>query len=232
MPARARWWCRSSPRTDARAGVAHNAGMTIALLLLVAYLLGSLSGSLLLGRLRGVDIRTLGSGNAGGTNALRTQGWKFALGTVLVDLGKGVLAARLAIEFGAGAAWLPYAAAGAAVLGHVWPVFHGFRGGKGAGTLVGALLVLWPVSVLVVIGSWLLVLTTTGYVGLSTIIAGLSLVPLALLTDAPAERLVFAVAAALFLVFTHRSNLARLRAGNESRFERARIWSRLLRSRA
>lgn len=206
--------------------------MTHALILLVAYLLGSLSGSLLLGRLRGVDIRTLGSGNAGGTNALRTQGWKFALGTVLVDLGKGVLAAWLAIEFGGGAAWLPYAAAGAAVLGHVWPVFHGFRGGKGAGTLVGALLVLWPVSVLVVIGSWLLVLTTTGYVGLSTIIAGLSLVPLALLTDAPAERLVFAVAAALFLVFTHRSNLARLRAGNESRFERARIWSRLLRSRA
>lgn len=206
--------------------------MTHALILLVAYLLGSLSGSLLLGRLRGVDIRTLGSGNAGGTNALRTQGWKFALGTVLVDLGKGVLAAWLAIEFGAGAAWLPYAAAGAAVLGHVWPVFHGFRGGKGAGTLVGALLVLWPVSVLVVIGSWLLVLTTTGYVGLSTIIAGLSLVPLALLTDAPAERLVFAVAAALFLVFTHRSNLARLSAGNESRFERARIWSRLLRSRA
>ena len=66
--------------------------MTSALLIIAAYLLGSLSGSLLLGRLRGVDIRTLGSGNAGGTNALRTQGWKFALGTVLVDVGKGVLA--------------------------------------------------------------------------------------------------------------------------------------------
>ena len=121
---------------------------------------------------------------------------------------------------------------GAAVLGHVWPVFHGFRGGKGAGTLVGALLLLWPPAVAVVIGTWLLVLTATGYVGLSTIVAGLSLVPLALLTDAPAERLVFALAAAAFLVFTHRSNLARLRAGTESRFERVRVWNRLRRSRA
>ncbi|PRH82908.1 glycerol-3-phosphate 1-O-acyltransferase PlsY [Arenimonas caeni] len=206
--------------------------MIAALILVAAYLLGSLSGSLLLGRLRGVDIRTLGSGNAGGTNALRTQGWKFALGTVLVDLGKGVLAAWLALRFGGGLAWLPYAAAGAAVLGHVYPVFHGFRGGKGAGTLVGALLLLWPLSVVVVVGTWLLALTATGYVGLSTILAGLALVPLALLTDAPPERLGFAVAAAAFLVFTHRSNLARLRAGTESRFERVRIWARLRRGRA
>jgi glycerol-3-phosphate acyltransferase PlsY len=206
--------------------------MIVALVLLVAYLLGSLSGSLLLGRLRGVDIRTLGSGNAGGTNALRTQGWKFALGTVLVDIGKGVLAVWLAWRIGAGLAWLPYAAAGAAVLGHVWPVFHGFRGGKGAGTLVGALLLLWPLSVAVLVGTWLLVLTVTGYVGLSTILAGLALVPLALLTDAPPERLAFAAGAALFLVFTHRANLARLRAGTESRFERVRLWSRLRRGRA
>lgn len=206
--------------------------MIAALVLFAAYLLGSLSGSLLLGRLRGVDIRTLGSGNAGGTNALRTQGWKFALGTVLVDIGKGVLAVWLAWRFGGALAWLPYAAAGAAVLGHVYPVFHGFRGGKGAGTLVGALLLLWPLSVAVLIGTWLLVLSVGGYVGLSTILAGVALVPLALFTDAPPERLVFAVAAALFLVFTHRSNLARLRAGTEARFERARIWTRLRGSRA
>ena len=133
--------------------------MTDVLPILAAYLLGSFSGSLLLGRLRGVDIRTLGSGNAGGTNALRTQGWKFALGTVLVDVGKGVLAVWLALRFGGGEAWLPYATAAAAILGHVYPVFHGFRGGKGAGTLVGALLLAWPVSVAVLIGMWLLVLT-------------------------------------------------------------------------
>src|SRR4249919_393222 len=99
------------------------------LLLFVAYLLGSLSGSLLLGRLRGVDIRTQGSGNAGGTNALRTQGWRFALGTVLVDVGKGALAAWLARRFGHDHWTL--AVVLAAIAGHVWPVFHGFRGGKG-----------------------------------------------------------------------------------------------------
>jgi glycerol-3-phosphate acyltransferase PlsY len=206
--------------------------MTAALLIVVAYLLGSLSGSLLLGRLRGVDIRTLGSGNAGGTNALRTQGWKFALGTVLVDVGKGALAVWLALRMGTGEAWLPYAAGLAAVLGHVWPVFHGFRGGKGAGTLVGALLVLWPLAVLVLVGAWLLVLTASGYVGLSTILAAATLVPLAWLTDADPLRSGFALVLALFIVFTHRANLARLRAGNEARFERARLWTRLRRKAA
>lgn len=200
--------------------------MIPALILVVAYLLGSLSGSLLLGRLRGVDIRQLGSGNAGGTNALRTQGWKFALGTVLVDVGKGALAAWLALRFGGGSPWLPWAAAGAAVLGHVYPVFHGFRGGKGAGTLVGVLLVLWPLAVVLMIASWVLVLVLTGYVGLSTIIAGATLVPLALWADASTPATVFAVALALFLVFTHRANLARLRAGTEARFERVRLLRR------
>lgn len=200
--------------------------MLIVLILLAAYLLGSLSGSLLLGRLRGVDIRRLGSGNAGGTNALRTQGWKFALGTVLVDVGKGALAAWLALRFGGGIAWLPYAAGGAAMLGHVYPVFHGFRGGKGAGTLVGVLLVLWPLAVVVMIGAWLLVLAASGYVGLSTVLAGIGLVPLALATQAGPARLVFVLGVAVFLVFTHRSNLARLRAGTEPRFERARLLRR------
>ena len=200
--------------------------MSAALLILIAYLLGSLSGSLLLGRLRGVDIRQHGSGNAGGTNALRTQGWRFALGTVLVDVGKAVLAVWLAQRFGVGTAWVPWAAGLAAVLGHVWPVFHGFRGGKGAGTLVGALLMLWPMSVAVLIGTWLLVLTATGYVGLATVLAAASLVPLALATGAGTLALAFSVLMAVFILFTHRGNIARLRAGVEPRFERARIWSR------
>ena len=206
--------------------------MSAVSLLLIAYLLGSLSGSLLIGRLRGVDIRRQGSGNAGGTNALRTQGWKFALGTVLIDVGKGVLAVWLARRFGAGLAWLPFAAALAAVVGHVYPLFHGFRGGKGAGTLVGALLVLWPLALAVLVGTWLLVLAATGYVGLSTVLAGLTLVPLALATGAGPVALAFSIAIAAFLVFTHRSNLARLRAGTEHRFERVRLFSRLRRGRA
>ena len=190
--------------------------------LLVAYLLGSVSGSLLLGRLRGVDIRQQGSGNAGGTNALRTQGWKFALGVVVIDIAKGALAAWLALRFAPTGAALSvtghgYAAAALAVVGHVWPIWHGFRGGKGAATAVGGLLVLWPWVVPALLLAWLLVLVSTGYVGLSTVLAAASLVPAALLGGASPERTAFALAMALFLLFTHRANLARLRAGTESR---------------
>jgi acyl phosphate:glycerol-3-phosphate acyltransferase len=200
-------------------------------LIVVAYLLGSLSGSLLLGKLRGVDIRTQGSGNAGGTNAFRTQGAKFAIGVVVVDIGKGALAAWLGLRFaqGAHAAWLPYAAAFAAVIGHVWPLWHGFRGGKGAATAVGGVLVLWPAAVPLLFAVWLLSLTLSGYVGLSTVLAGMSIAVLALLTHADTSRLAFSIGIAALLLFTHRANLARLRAGTESRFEKARLLHRLAR---
>ena len=208
--------------------------LTAAILVLIAYLLGSFSGSLLIGRLRGVDIRNVGSGNAGGTNALRTQGPWFALATVAIDIGKGALAAWLGLRFtpagltptGLSAAW-PYACAFAATLGHVWPVFHGFRGGKGAATLVGGLAVLWPQCLLPTLLVWLLVLALGGYVGLATMLAGLSLVPQALLAGDDPLRLGYATLCALFLVFTHRANIARLRAGTESRFERVRVFARL-----
>ena len=199
-------------------------------LLLAAYLLGSISGSLLLGKLRGVDIRTIGSGNAGGSNALRTQGLKFALGTVLVDIGKGALASWLAWRFlpdAVSPAWL-YACVLAAVAGHVWPLFHGFRGGKGAATLVGGLAVVWPQALLPVFIVWLLSLAWGGYVGLATMLAGVSLVLVALVEGSDAIRLGFSVVAAVLLVFTHRSNIARLREGTESRSERVRVLGRWL----
>jgi acyl phosphate:glycerol-3-phosphate acyltransferase len=198
---------------------------------LTAYLLGSLSGSLLLGKLRGVDIRTQGSGNAGGTNAFRTQGATFALGVVVIDIGKGALAAWLGMRFfqGIHTTWLPYATALAAAIGHVWPIWHGFRGGKGAATVVGGVLVLWPPAVPVLLAVWLCTLILTGYVGLSTILAGVSIAVLALATHADPSRLVFSVAAAVLLLFTHRANLARLRTGTESRFEKARLLHRLTR---
>lgn len=203
-------------------------------LLLCAYLLGSVSGSLLLGRLRGVDIRRHGSGNAGGTNALRTLGWRFALGVVAIDLGKGALAAWLALRFAPLGLALDvtahgYAAAACAVVGHVWPLWHGFRGGKGAATAVGGLLMLWPWSIGVLLPVWMLVLVATGYVGLSTVLAALALPVLAWGTDAEPARLWFSMFAALFIAFTHRANLQRLRQGTESRFERARLLHRLRR---
>ena len=212
--------------------MAHNGAMLIVCtLLLLAYLLGSVSGSLTLGRLRGVDIRTQGSGNAGGTNAFRTQGAKFALGVVLVDIGKGALAAWLALRFAPMEGPLSPRALGflatlAAASGHVWPIWHGFRGGKGVGTLLGGVAVLWPLALLPLFLVWLGVLVATGYVGLASIIATPCLVPLAwwMHADRPAQ--MFAAAAAALVLFTHRANMQRLRAGTESRFERVRVWRR------
>lgn len=205
---------------------------------LIAYLLGSFSGSLILGRLVGVDIRSRGSGNAGGTNAFRTLGWRFALGVVAIDIGKGALAAWLGLLLhGPGlplsASGLGFACALLAAIGHTWPVFFGFRGGKGAGTLVGGLIVLWPLSIPPLLLVWLLLLSTTGYVGLATVCAALALIPAALLLpEASQERSLFALIAAGFIVFTHRINLVRLAAGSEHRFERARVLARLFSPRA
>lgn len=209
----------------------------VALVLLAAYLLGSLSGSLLLGRLRGVDIRTLGSGNAGGTNAFRTQGAAFALGVVAIDIGKGALAAWLALQ--AGAQWfepaqaraLGWSAALAATVGHVWPLWHGFRGGKGAATAMGGVVVLWPQVAPALLGLWVLTLILSGYAGLSTVLAGLALAAAALLLPEAGEPLrpAFCAAIGLLLVYTHRGNLRRLRLGTESRFDKARLLHRMRR---
>ena len=201
--------------------------------LVLAYLIGSLSGSLLLGRIVGVDIRSCGSGNAGGTNAFRTLGWRFALAVVAIDIGKGALAAWIGVSLHNQDAPVTAAAAGflcllLAIVGHTWPVFFGFRGGKGAGTLVGGLLLLWPLVIGPILLVWLLLLTTTGYVGLATVCAALGLIPAAyLLPEASNERMLFVIIAALFIAFTHRANLRRLSAGTESRFERARVLTRL-----
>lgn len=201
--------------------------------ILLGYLLGSISGSLLLGRLRGVDIRQQGSGNAGGTNALRTQGPWFALGVVVIDVGKSALAAWLGgwgIADERHALVMGLLAGAGAAAGHVWPLYFGFRGGKGVAAVLGALLVLWPVGVLTMLGVALLVLTTTGYVGLSSIMASASLIPAAVLYAPEPHRPVWIVAAVVvagFVLFTHRSNVQRLRAGTEHRFEKVRVLGRL-----
>ena len=203
--------------------------------LVLAYLIGSVSGSLLLGRLKHVDIRTMGSGNAGGTNAFRTQGLVFALGVVLIDVGKALLATALVPGLGRAAEAgllsgqaLQLACAGAVILGHCYPLYHGFRGGKGAATTVGCLLVIAPWLLAPMLLTWLLVLAVSGYVGLATVVAGFSLVPAAWLVFGPSPVLVFTVAVALFMTFTHRGNLSRMREGTEGRFNRPRLarWLR------
>jgi len=204
--------------------------------IVLAYLLGSLSGSLLIGRMRGVDIRRQGSGNAGGTNALRTQGWRFALCVVAIDVGKGSAAAWLGLHVAAAApapldaSYAQGALCGfAAVVGHCWPLFFGFRGGKGAATAVGAVIVLAPLPVVPLVAVWALVLIATGYVGLATIISAIAFALLAAATSAAPALVAFAVAVALLIVFTHRGNIERLVRGTEYRFDKARVLHRLLR---
>jgi glycerol-3-phosphate acyltransferase PlsY len=209
--------------------------MLVLLEALAAYLLGSVSGSLVMGAFRHVDIRESGSGNAGGTNALRTQGWRFALGVVLIDVGKGALAAGLLPWLGAALAapgavpaWAPLVCGFMAVVGHCYPVWPGLRGGRGAATAVGALLFIQPVVLIPMILAWLVVLVVTGWVGLATIVSALTLIPSFYALDAARADFVFSIALALFLVVMHRSNIRRLLAGAENRFERIRIvnWFR------
>ncbi len=197
---------------------------------LMAYLLGTLLGSLLLGRLRGVDIRALGSGNAGATNALRTQGALFGLAVLAFDILKGVVAVRLIpAAHGAGAdpgvsrEWLTLACGCAVIVGHVFPVWFDFRGGKGVATVVGVLGALQPWLLLPLISIWLAVLVLTGFVGLASMLAGVGLV-LAVYLREPANGplLAFCVTVTAFVIYTHRGNIARMRAGTENRARR--VW--------
>jgi len=199
---------------------------------LIAYLLGSVIGSLLLGGLRGVDIREQGSGNAGGTNALRTQGWKFALGVVVVDVGKAILAVgvlpgldlpMIGIDPSVARDWLIAAGATAVVVGHVYPVWYEFRGGKGAATLIGAVAVVAPAALVPVVVVWLACVVFTGYVGLGTMLGTATLPVYFAATESGSEALlVFGVLMAAFIVYTHRSNIERMRQGNENRARR--LW--------
>ena len=198
---------------------------------LLAYLIGSLSGALLLGRRRGVDIRNQGSGNAGGTNALRTQGWRFAAGVAGIDVLKGAIAALLGLWWASGLGWKPEAqgcvCAFAAIVGHVWPLYFGFRGGKGVATAAGALLVLCPPALLLGLLVWALLLALFGYVSLASVVAVATAVPFAVLAGSGAL-VWFALATAVLIAFTHRANVQRLFDGKEHRFEQARVLGRAL----
>jgi acyl phosphate:glycerol-3-phosphate acyltransferase len=211
----------------------------LGLKLTLAYLIGSVIGSLVVGYFRGgVDIRTVGSGNAGGTNALRTQGKAFAFWVMVIDIGKGILAAAVIPDLDVpGVGFDPeidrglvlYGVAFAAIVGHVFPIWFGFRGGKGGATAAGLVLYLAPTVGIAVIGVWLVVVALTGFVGLATIIAGLAAVAVVGLTLLPAEPGLFAFACctAALLVYTHRGNIRRMLNGTEPRFSRP-VVSRLL----
>ncbi|MGH8219241.1 MAG: glycerol-3-phosphate 1-O-acyltransferase PlsY [Steroidobacteraceae bacterium] len=203
----------------------------LALKTLFSYLLGSLLGGVLLGRLAGrADIRSLGSGNPGSTNALRSHGKLFALGVAVIDVGKGWLATRMVPAFtlplppstGTVHDWLPCACGMAVMLGHVYPVWFGFRGGKGVATFFGAVIGVAPRLALAPLAVWAGTLLAIGYVGLASIVAAASL-PLLIAADRLAWNrplLVFALFAAVLIAITHRTNMARMLEGREPRARR------------
>jgi glycerol-3-phosphate acyltransferase PlsY len=187
-----------------------------ALLVGVAYLLGSLSFAVLLvRRATGKDIRREGSGNAGATNVLRSHGKGLALAVAVLDIAKGAVAVVLVRGVTADPRYAA-AAAFAAVLGHVFPLYYGFRGGKGVATAVGAFGVLTPVPTLICVAAFVAVVAVTRFVSLGSIVGLVLLPPVAGgFFHASSPVVVAAAATAALVVVKHRENLKRLVAGTE-----------------
>ncbi|MHA7834128.1 MAG: glycerol-3-phosphate 1-O-acyltransferase PlsY [Algiphilus sp.] len=216
-----------------------SAWVAFALTAVLGYLLGTVVGGPLVASLRGIRLRETGSGNIGATNALRTGGVRMALPVLLIDVLKGVAAVTLLpLWLGAFAdpQRLAFVAGVAAALGHCYPVWMGFHGGKGVATLVGVFAVLLPGVFAALLAVFLLVVLSTGYVGAASMLAACAAVVVVLIAPAtalPAGSLPFVLAMAALVLFKHRDNLARLRNGTETRMERLaliRQWMRKHRS--
>ncbi len=215
--------------------------LELLLLVLIAYVVGSTPTSIIVSKLKyKTDIREHGSGNAGATNVFRTFGWKPALFVTLVDIFKGWLPAYIAghlnsesILFASNSDVLMIIGGFAAVLGHTYTVFAGFKGGKGVGTAAGMLIALFPIALPICILVFILTLLITGIVSLGSMLAATAL-PITLFIieglnpDAQISLTlrVFALMIPIFIIFTHRSNIKRMLEGTENRFEKARIFKK------
>lgn len=187
-------------------------------LVVLAYLLGSISSGLLIARVYGgADLRRSGSGNIGATNVVRTLGKTAGILTLLGDGAKGLVAVLGAQAWGQ-ASMLPALAAVAAVLGHVFPLYHGFRGGKGVATALGALLPTLPLPLLGGCIVWLIVVAIWRYVSAGSMLAALVVPLLAALWSYPVSLVLAAAIIALLVLYKHRENLSRWRQGKESKF--------------
>ena len=206
--------------------------MTISLAvlsLLLAYVAGSVPTAVWTGKIfHKIDIREHGSGNAGATNTIRVLGWKTGIPVLLIDIAKGFVAASLPVFLNAAPQGSPQmtalkiACGMAAIIGHVFPVLAGFRGGKGVATTFGVLLALHPYVTLICAGIFLVVLLSSGYVSLSSMTAGV-MFPVLLFVffnDTPVVLKVFAVIIAVALLLTHSKNIGRLVRGEEKKFIR------------
>lgn len=198
---------------------------------MLSYLAGSIPTSIILSKLlRGIDIRDHGSGNAGGTNTIRILGWKIGIAVIMVDVGKGVLATLLVSRLRIDAVplspdMLQIIAGSCAIIGHIWTVFAGFRGGKGVATGAGMLFSLYPVAGLICLVIFACLLLPVRIVSVSSMVTAISL-PIVILVmnrfmeyTISNELLYFSIFAAALIVYTHRSNIKRLLKGEEKPFK-------------
>lgn len=207
--------------------------MLIAIMLVAAYLVGSIPTAVIAGRLlKGIDIRAEGSGNAGATNAARVLGFKAGLVVAVVDVAKGLAAVLLVSRIAPLPGPIgPVLSGMAAVVGHVFPVFAGFRGGKGVATLGGAAVGLFPVLAPFCLVFFLLMAALSRVVSLASLTAALALPVLYLVSVAFGAvfdpwRAAFAAAAFLITLFTHRANIARLLRGEEKKLDLKAMFPR------
>lgn len=217
--------------------------MILALDLLLAYLLGAFPSSVVLGRVfRGVDVRRQGSGNAGATNAWRVLGWRIGLAVMVLDTAKGALAAAVVPRIVGGELPVSLASASifcglAAVLGHIFPVYIGFRGGKGVATAGGMLVAVAPIPAAIAAGVFAVTVATSGRVSLGSLTAAWA-VPIAVAALPPSHDglsrhllLGLSLGLAALITLAHRGNLRRLLRGEEAKFPKLQVWRILSRRR-
>jgi len=195
--------------------------------LILAYLIGSIPSAVWIGKaIYGIDVRQHGSGNAGATNVIRVLGYKAGIPVLLFDVFKGWFAVFITSLFpyqGMTPDQIVYIKIGAAVavaLGHVFPVFAGFRGGKGVGTMAGVGIALFPVALLIVLGIFIAILAISRYVSLSSCIAASAFpfIVCFITGEHHMGLIILSIFVAVFVLFTHRSNILRLLKGEEKKF--------------
>tara|TARA_B100001250_G_scaffold106452_1_gene89726 strand:- start:643 stop:1281 length:639 start_codon:yes stop_codon:yes gene_type:complete len=201
---------------------------SVILIAISSYLIGSISGGVIIGKIRNTDIRQKGSKAAGATNAFRTMGTIFALTVLIIDVYKGYFVVEYIPTLLNNDTDAIKALAGImCILGHAYPLYFKFKGGKGVGTALGALIAFPEILPLIGIAfsSWIVILITTGYVGLSSILATLSVPILYILTEQIIcdELGISSLIISLFIIFTHRENIKRMINGTENRFEKVMI---------
>lgn len=189
--------------------------MNVVLAIAIAYLLGSIPFSYLAGRVRGIDLRTVGSGNLGAANVFRALGRGPGIAVMAADIGKGVVAVLIARAL-TDDPW-PAVAAGAAMAGHVFPVWLRFKGGKGVAVGGGAMIGLMPLAAVLLLGLWVVVLVTTRYSSLASIVAAVAATPVVWALGYAPSRIAFVAAGSAAVLVLHRGNMRRLANGTENR---------------